>query len=118
MLYDPKRGEPEMAEKRKKGTRIIRQKPDRRANRTILIRSLFLMVLRAQYELAYDLESIEQNLTDSGAMVKPQNGQIIYVDLSEPDSVTYFQQEEEATGVEGAVESMHSIFTEIVEYFS
>ena len=74
--------------------------------------------LRAQYELAYDLESIEQNLTDSGAMVKPQNGQIIYVDLSEPDSVTYFQQEEEATGVEGAVESMHSIFTEIVEYFS
>ena len=34
-----------MAEKRKKGTRIIRQKPDRRANRTILIRSLFLMVL-------------------------------------------------------------------------
>ena len=45
MLYDPKRGEPEMAEKRKKGTRIIRQKPDRRANRTILIRSLFLMVL-------------------------------------------------------------------------
>ena len=51
-------------------------------------------------------------------MVKPQNGQIIYVDLSEPDAVTYFQQEEEATGVEGAVESMRSIFTEIVEYFS
>ena len=34
-----------MAEKRKKGTRIIRQRPDRRANRTILIRSLFLMAL-------------------------------------------------------------------------
>ncbi|MCI7474285.1 MAG: PASTA domain-containing protein [Clostridiales bacterium] len=34
-----------MAEKRKKGTRIVRQRPDQRANRTILIRSLFLMVL-------------------------------------------------------------------------
>ena len=30
---------------RKKGSRIIRQRPDRRANRTILIRSLFLMAI-------------------------------------------------------------------------
>ena len=74
--------------------------------------------LRAQYELAYDLESIEQTLTASGAMVKPQNGQVIYVDLSEPDSITYYQQEEGATGLKGAAESMYSIFSEIVEYFS
>ena len=30
---------------RKKGSRVVRQKPDRRANRTILIRSLFLMAV-------------------------------------------------------------------------
>ena len=30
---------------RKKGNRVIRQRPDRRANRTILIRSLFLMAI-------------------------------------------------------------------------
>ena len=74
--------------------------------------------LRAQYELAYDLESIEQELTASGAMVKPQNGQIIYVDLSEPDSVTYFQQEETASGLAGAMETVGSIWNEIVAYFS
>ena len=34
-----------MADKRKRGDRIIRQRPDRRANRTILMRSLFLMAL-------------------------------------------------------------------------
>lgn len=33
-----------MAE-RKKGNRVIRQRPDRRANRTILVRSLFLMAI-------------------------------------------------------------------------
>lgn len=74
--------------------------------------------LRAQYELAYDLESIERSLTESGAMVKPQNGQVIYVDLSEPDSVTYFQQEERTSGLAGAVESVGSIWNEIVAYFS
>ena len=30
---------------RKRGNRIVRQRPDRRANRTILIRSLFLMAI-------------------------------------------------------------------------
>ncbi len=34
-----------MADKRKRGDRIIRQRPDRRANRIILMRSLFLMAL-------------------------------------------------------------------------
>lgn len=74
--------------------------------------------LRAQYELAYDLEAIENSMTASGAMVKPQNGQTIYVDLSEPDAVTYFQQEESSGGLTGVVESVQSIFGEIVEYFS
>lgn len=74
--------------------------------------------LRAQYELAYDLDAIESAMTDSNRMVKPQNGQVIYVDLSEPDAVTYFQQEEPAVGLKGAADGLHSIVTEIVEYFS
>ena len=72
--------------------------------------------LRAQYELAYDLESIEADMTASGTMVKPQNGQSIYVDLSEPDSVTLFDQEE-TSGGQGFLETVQSIVTEIVAYF-
>ena len=74
--------------------------------------------LRAQYELAYDLEGIEAAMTADGSMVKPQSGQTIYVDLSEPDSVTLFQQEETAAeGTQGFVDSVKSIVNEIVEYF-
>lgn len=73
--------------------------------------------LRAQYELAYDLESIEESMTSSGTMTRPQNGQVIYVDLSEPDSVTLFQNEAGQGGLEGILDSAASIFTEIVEYF-
>lgn len=73
--------------------------------------------LRAQYELAYDLESIESEVTASGSMVKPQNGQTIYVDLSEPDSVTLFSQEQATPGTAGFVDTVKSIVDEIVAYF-
>lgn len=73
--------------------------------------------LRAQYELAYDLSSIEEQAVASGNMVKPQNGQVIYVDLSEPDSVEFFGQEEKSAGFAGAVDSFKSICSEVVEYF-
>ena len=52
--------------------------------------------LRTAYELSYDLSSIEETMTASGAMVRPQNGQVVYVDLSEPDTVTFFNQDEAA----------------------
>ena len=73
--------------------------------------------LRAQYELAYDLGTIEEGVTATGAMVKPQNGQVVYVDLSEPDTVTFFDENAPASGLEGAMESVKSIAREIVEYF-
>ena len=71
--------------------------------------------LRAQYELAYELGTIEEQVTAQG-MVKPQSSQVYYVDLSEPDTVTQFQQEETTGGVAGAVDSVKTIFTRIVEY--
>ena len=73
--------------------------------------------LRAQYELAYDLNSIESTMTSSGAMVKPQSSQIFYVDLSAPDSVTYFEQEDPVEGLRGAWEGLRSVWGNVVEYF-
>ena len=73
--------------------------------------------LRTAYELSYDLSSIEETMTASGAMVRPQNGQVVYVDLSEPDTVTFFNQDEAAAGLDGMFESVKSIASEIVAYF-
>ena len=50
--------------------------------------------LRARYELAYDLGAIESAVTADGSMSRPQAGQMIYVDLTEPDSVTVYNQAE------------------------
>ena len=72
---------------------------------------------RTAYELSYDLSSIEETMTASGAMVRPQNGQVVYVDLSEPDTVTFFNQDEAAAGLDGMFESVKSIASEIVAYF-
>lgn len=74
--------------------------------------------LRAKYELAFDIAEIEQQLTASGAMVKPQSSQIIYLDLSEPDSVVLFQAEPtHASGLQGALNSVQAVFGDLVEYF-
>ena len=50
-------------------------------------------------------------------MIKPQNGQIFYVDLSEPDKVQFFEREAPRDGMAGAVARIRSICGEIVEYF-
>ena len=46
--------------------------------------------LQAQYELAFDLTQIQQQLTADGSMVKASPSQTIYLDLSEADSVVYY----------------------------
>ena len=58
--------------------------------------------LMAQYELAYDLSTIEQKVTSDGSMVKPQSSQIYTLDLSEEDSVVRYDQESAAAGVAGS----------------
>lgn len=73
--------------------------------------------LRLQYELAYDLGTIEEAVTATGQMIKPQADQVFYVDLAEPDSVVRFDQEEGSSGVAGLLESVREICGEIVEYF-
>lgn len=48
--------------------------------------------LLAQYELTYDLSSIQAKVTADGSMVKPMNGQIYTLDLMEGDSVVRYDQ--------------------------
>ena len=48
--------------------------------------------LRARYELAYDLSTIEKTMTSDGSMNRPQPGQIVYVSLSEPDNVVLYSR--------------------------
>lgn len=74
-------------------------------------------ILRARYEQVYDLSDIEDTMLSTGQMVKPQNGQIIYIDLSEPDSVVFYDREPAVTGIEGALQSLRSICSQIMEYF-
>ena len=54
--------------------------------------------LRARYELAYDLGAIESKVTSDGSMSRPQSGQMIYVDMTEPDSVVVYDRDGEETG--------------------
>lgn len=73
--------------------------------------------LRTQYELVYDLRSIEETMMADGAMVKPSDSQIMYVDLSADDRITYFQGEETTTGVEGIWTGITTACGNAVEYF-
>lgn len=55
--------------------------------------------LLARYEMAYDLQVIEQQLTADGAMVKPGKNQMVVLDLSEPDNVVVYGQNDEKNGL-------------------
>lgn len=47
--------------------------------------------LVAQYELAYDLQAIEEEFLATGLMVKPQQGQEYVLELTAPDAVEYYK---------------------------
>lgn len=52
--------------------------------------------LMTQYERAFDLSGVEAQVLADGSMTKPQSGQIVVLDMSEPDTVVHYQQEESA----------------------
>lgn len=54
--------------------------------------------LSAQYELTYDLGSIEAQVTADGSMVKAAPSQIFTIDLSAPDSVLHYSDAAVETG--------------------
>lgn len=70
--------------------------------------------LRARYELAYDLGAIEKAVTSDGSMSRPQAGQMVYVDLTEPDHVVLYDRQETSGSF---LESLEGIVGSILAYF-
>lgn len=72
-------------------------------------------VLRARYELAYDVGAIENAVTADGSMSRPQLGQMVYVDMTEPDSVVVYEQEQETES--GLLETVRETLGNLLAYF-
>lgn len=64
--------------------------------------------LLAHYELAYDLQAIETDLLASGTMVRPTSEQMVVLDLSEPDNVVVYSQNESTGSVVDSVKDFVS----------
>lgn len=71
--------------------------------------------LSAQYEQVFDMTRIQAAVGDT--MVRPSPDQIVYLDLSEPDNVVLYRDGEQAEGVDGLVQGLSEIVTEVIEYF-
>ena len=70
--------------------------------------------LSAQYEKVFDLATIQAAVGDT--MVRPTNDQMVYIDLSEPDTVTVYQGNR-AGGLEDLIQGVQDLFGGIIEYF-
>lgn len=70
--------------------------------------------LTAQYELAYDLKEIEQQLINSGQMMKAQSWQIYTLELAEPDAVEYHHSSD---FVQQITSFAKNFVTAVKEYF-
>ena len=60
--------------------------------------------LRTAYELAFDLKSVEERVAASGMMIQPQPDQIVTLNVSEPDSAKFYQDQSESGSLWGEVE--------------
>lgn len=70
--------------------------------------------LKAQYELAYDLQEIERKMLSSGEMMKVQSWQTYTLELSEPDAVEYHQGSDLAQQIMSFAKNLVSA---VKEYF-
>ena len=70
--------------------------------------------LKAQYELAYDLKEIEQQLINSGQMMKAQSWQTYTLELAEPDAVEYYQGSDLPQQI---LSFLQNAWTAVKEYF-
>ena len=73
------------------------------------------VLLSAQYEKVFDMERIQAAVGDT--MVRPTSDQIVYLDLSEPDSVVLYGEQNTVTGPAGALEALGEIAESLMEYF-
>ena len=72
--------------------------------------------LSAQYEQVFDEEHLQQAVGDT--MVRPTSDQVVYMDLSEPDSVVVYGQQDRAGGLSGLTQGIGDIFSTLASYFS
>ena len=73
------------------------------------------VTLSAQYEKVFDLATIQEAVGDT--MVKPTGEQVVYIDLSAPDTVTVYEGSSALSGLSGLVEGIKGLFGGIIEYF-
>ena len=70
--------------------------------------------LSAQYEKVFDMETIQKAVGDT--MTRPSNDQVVYLDLSEDDSVVVFGKETDS-GFMSALHAAGQALGELIEYF-
>ena len=73
------------------------------------------VLLSAQYEKVFDMERIQEAVGDT--MVRPTNDQVVYLDLSEPDSVVLYGEEEMTQGPMGLLKGLEELFGDLFAYF-
>ena len=73
------------------------------------------VTLSAQYEKVFDLATVQKAVEDT--MVRPTGDQVVYIDLSEPDTVIVFEEEKGMSGLQTIADGIESIFASITEYF-
>ena len=71
--------------------------------------------LSAEYEKVFDMERIQAAVGDT--MIRPTGDQVEYIDLSEPDSVVVYGQEDAKTGIPGLLAGLEEIISSLIEYF-
>ena len=67
------------------------------------------LMLQTRYELVFDLEAIEKMFLSDGSMVRAGTGQTVYLDLSAPDSVIYY---------DGAGEGLAALIQRLERYLA
>ncbi len=71
--------------------------------------------LSAEYERVFDLNYIQGVVGQS--MVRPSANQVEYIDLSAPDSVELYLNENRTTGIVGALDGIGEVISDVIEYF-
>lgn len=72
------------------------------------------ITLTAQYEKVFDLDTLQETVGDT--MSRPTGDQVVYIDLSAPDTVTVYQ-EGGSSGLRSILNGVSEVFGDIIEYF-
>ncbi len=73
------------------------------------------VTLSAQYEKVFDLATIQEAVGDT--MVRPTSEQVVYIDLSAPDTVTVYEEDTFGSGAKDLFQGAQEVIESIIEYF-